>query len=152
MPAIVLDHEQANEQPGGERRQREGKPELAMVRGKHHRGPHGGEGREGDREFKDAARASVLARQLRAESLHPVASRPRRAFGVRRRHFTTSARYALSKKSVVERESFCAEGGSPGRSMRGDPPEGVGARLQCPGPRLGTSERRHDQPARMKKR
>ena len=39
MPAIVLDQKQANEQPGGERRERKRQPEQAVARGQQHRGP-----------------------------------------------------------------------------------------------------------------
>ena len=52
VPAIVLDHEQADEQPGGERRQREREPVKAMMRGEQHRGPERGERREGDQELE----------------------------------------------------------------------------------------------------
>ena len=55
VPAIVLDHEQANEKPGSQRRERERQPEKAMARGEQHRGPDRDERHEGDRELEDGA-------------------------------------------------------------------------------------------------
>ena len=71
VPAIVLDHEQANEQPAGERRQRERDPDKAMARGEGHCGPERGEGRKGDRELKHRARCVRPA--VRRERLRPIA-------------------------------------------------------------------------------
>ena len=111
VPAIVLDHEQANEQPGGERRQRERKPELAMTRGDEHRGPDGDKRREGDGELKDAARRARPA--VRDERLRPVARRPRCAIRFRRRHSATPARHALLRKASSSGWSTAPREGSP---------------------------------------
>ena len=84
VPAIVLDHEQADEQPGGERRQREREPVKAMLRGEQHRGPERGKGREGDQELKHGA--TRVRASIGGERLRPLARRPRRACRFRQRH------------------------------------------------------------------
>src|SRR5271168_1969280 len=96
MAAIVLDQEQANEQPGGDRRQCERKPELAMTRGDHHRGPNRDKWREGHNELEDSASRARTA--VREDRLRPVTRRPDRAFRFRHRH-PASARYALCRKA-----------------------------------------------------
>src|ERR1700734_4194917 len=92
VPAIVLDQKQANEQPGGQRRERERQPEEPVARGEQHRTPDRDKGREGDDELEDSARRTWLAGGH--ERLRPVAPRPDRAFRFRHRH-VASARYAL---------------------------------------------------------
>src|ERR1700733_1160521 len=61
VPAIVLDQKQANEQPGGERRERERQPEKPVARGEQHRSPDSDEGWKGDDELEDSTRRTWLA-------------------------------------------------------------------------------------------
>src|SRR5271166_789373 len=89
MPAVVLDHEEAGEQPRGERRHGERQPDLAIARGDQHRGPQRDEGQDGDREFEDAARRVRLA--IGSERPPPVARR-RRTVSFDRRHTKTPTR------------------------------------------------------------
>ena len=85
VPAIVLDHEEANEQPGRQRRHGKRKPDLAMTGGDEHGGPERDEGQDGDRKLEDAARRACPA--VGDERLRPVARRLRRAMHFHRRHF-----------------------------------------------------------------
>src|ERR1700722_15636767 len=61
VAAIVLDQKQANEQPGGERRERERQPEKPVARGEQHRGPNCDKGRKGHAKLEDSARRAWSA-------------------------------------------------------------------------------------------
>ena len=77
VPAIVLDHEEANEQQGPQRRHGERKPDLAMTGGDEHGGPERDERQEGDRKLEEAARRARPA--IGGERRCPVTRRLRRA-------------------------------------------------------------------------
>ena len=104
MSAVVLNHEEAHEQPRRERRHNEREPVLTVARRNEHRGPERDEGQDRDREFKDSARRTRPA--VRDERLRPVARRHSRAISVHRRHSQTPTR-AL-EQTVVERVVDCA--------------------------------------------
>src|SRR5208282_4275143 len=111
VPAIVLDHEQANEQPGGERRQRERQPVEAVTRGDHHRDPECGKRWEGDNELQ--RRAAHVRLAVRFERERPVPGRPRGPYRFRARHRENSARRAvLNEASPNGRSTALAKGWS----------------------------------------
>ena len=105
VPAVVLDHEEADEEPRRERRHREREPDLAIARGDEHRRPQRDEGQHGDRELEDAARCARAA--VGGERPRPVARRRRSAISLDCRHIQNSDT-RFFRESVVERVVDCA--------------------------------------------
>ena len=84
VAAIVLDHEEANKQPGRRRRHGERNPDMAIMCGDQHRGPERDERQDGDRKLEEAPRRTRPA--VGSEHLRPVARGLRCMTHFHRRH------------------------------------------------------------------
>ncbi len=107
VPAIVLDHEEVNQQHGRQRRHGERKPDLAMTGGDEHSGPEREERQNGDRKLEDAARRACPA--VGDERLRPV----RAAFGapcISTVDISRPLPDTRFNESVAERVVDCARG------------------------------------------
>ena len=87
VPAVVLDHEEADEQAGRERRHGEGEQELAVARSDQHRGPQRDEGQDGHSQLERAARRARPA--IGNERLRPIARGHGREVSLHCRHRET---------------------------------------------------------------
>ena len=98
MPAVVLDHEEANKQPGRQGRQGERHPDLATTCGDQNRGPERDERQDSDRKLEEAPRRACPA--IGSERLRPVARRLSCMMYFHRRHSrqaTPRFTYALDR-------------------------------------------------------